>query len=175
MYPAAFEDGLKVRQWLSKQAKLAECGKSLGSSKGGGADLRKSEGNWRVADAFGASLVEPWLAAHGGPSRCVLLGVSSGGNIVDYGARKAVDACNLLDLVKMVSQRNMNGREIAIAYLEEEHKVNGDAQVLEYKDAVHEFAPLDMLLETPQAHACAEDIAIWVKKYISIRGEEFSF
>lgn len=71
-YPSAFEDGLKVLHWLAKQANLAECTKSLGSSKGGGADLRRSEGNWHVADAFGASMVEPWLAAHGDPSRLVL-------------------------------------------------------------------------------------------------------
>lgn len=72
-YPLAFEDGLKVLHWLSKQANLAECSKSsVGNSKGGGVDLRRSEGNWHVADAFGASMVEPWLAAHGDPSRLVL-------------------------------------------------------------------------------------------------------
>lgn len=71
-YPGAFEDGLKVLHWLAKQANLAECGKSLGNARGGGgvADLRKSgEGQRHIADAFGASLVEPWLAAHGDPSR----------------------------------------------------------------------------------------------------------
>ncbi|RWW84046.1 hypothetical protein BHE74_00007389 [Ensete ventricosum] len=52
-------------------------------------------------------------------------------------------------------------RDRAIAYSEELRKVNVDAPVLEYKDAVHEFATLDMLLKTPQAQACAEDIAIW--------------
>lgn len=66
-YPAAFEDGLKVLHWLGKQANLAECSKS----RRGREDLRKSEGNWHVADAFGASMVEPWLAAHGDPSRFV--------------------------------------------------------------------------------------------------------
>ncbi|KAF9604421.1 hypothetical protein IFM89_006430 [Coptis chinensis] len=66
-------------------------------------------------------------------------------------------------------------RDRAIAYSEELRKVNVDAPVLEYKDAVHEFATLDMLLKTPQAQACAEDIAIWVKKYISLRGHEFSY
>ncbi|RWW00271.1 hypothetical protein GW17_00036766 [Ensete ventricosum] len=66
-------------------------------------------------------------------------------------------------------------RDRAIAYSEELRKVNVDAPVLEYKDAVHEFATLDMLLKTPQAQACADDIAIWVKKYISIRGHEFSY
>lgn len=66
-------------------------------------------------------------------------------------------------------------RDRAIAYSEELRKVNVDAPVLEYKDAVHEFATLDMLLKTPQAQACAEDISIWVKKYISFRGHEFSY
>ncbi|CAK9180465.1 unnamed protein product, partial [Ilex paraguariensis] len=32
-YPAAFEDGLKVLHWLAKQANLAECSKSLGSTR----------------------------------------------------------------------------------------------------------------------------------------------
>ncbi|KAK6153134.1 hypothetical protein DH2020_012773 [Rehmannia glutinosa] len=247
-YPAAFEDGLKVLHWLAKQANLAECSKSLGSSRGSGVDLRRSEENRRVSDAFGASMVEPWLAAHGDPSRCVLLGVSCGGNIANYVARKAVEAGKLLDPVKVVAQVLMypffvgsvptrseiklansyfydkpmcmlawklflseeefsldhpaanplvSGREgpplkkmpptltvvaehdwmrdRAIAYSEELRKVNVDAPVLEYKDAVHEFATLDMLLKTPQAQACAEDIAIWVKKYISLRGHEFSY
>ncbi|KAG8384922.1 hypothetical protein BUALT_Bualt04G0168500 [Buddleja alternifolia] len=265
-YPAAFEDGLKVLHWLAKQSNLAECSKSFGSTRGGGADLRRSEGNWHIPDAFGASMVEPWLAAHGDPSstvtvvmnrvtgslelecRCVLLGVSCGGNIADYVTRKAVEAGKLLDPVKVVAQVLMypffigsvptqseiklsnsyfydkamcilawklflseeefsldhpaanplnSGRggpplkqmpptltvvaehdwmrDRAIAYSEELRKVNVDAPVLEYKDAVHEFATLDMLLKTPQAQACAEDIAIWVKKYISLRGHEFSY
>ncbi|XP_058188322.1 probable carboxylesterase 11 [Rhododendron vialii] len=249
-YPGAFEDGLKVLHWLAKQANLAECGKSLGNARGGGgvADLRKSgEGQRHVADAFGASLVEPWLAAHGDPSRCVLLGVSCGANIADYVARKAVESGRLLDPIKVVAQVLMYPffignvpthseiklansyffdkamcilawklflpeeefsldhpaanplipnrepplklmpptltvvaehdwmRDRAIAYSEALRKVNVDAPVLEYKDAVHEFATLDMLLKTPQAQACAEDIAIWVKKYISLRGHEFSY
>lgn len=66
-------------------------------------------------------------------------------------------------------------RDRAIAYSEELRKVNVDAPVLEYKDAVHEFATLDVLLRSPQAQVCAEDIAIWVKKYISLRGHEFSY
>ncbi|KAF3571795.1 hypothetical protein Bca52824_006384 [Brassica carinata] len=60
-------------------------------------------------------------------------------------------------------------RDRAIAYAEDLRKVNVDSPVLEYKDAVHEFA---VLLKTPQAQACAEDIAIWV---ISLRGREFSY
>ncbi|GAB2278878.1 Probable carboxylesterase 11 [Dionaea muscipula] len=251
-YPAAFEDGWKVLNWLAKQANLAECSKSLvrrgGAGGGVGGDTKKSDGHRQVvADSFGASMVEPWLAAHGDPSRCVLLGVSCGGNIVDYVSRKAVEAGKLLDPVKVVAQVLMYPffigsvpthseiklansyfydkamcilawklflpeeeysldhpaanplipdrgpplklmpptltvvaehdwmRDRAIAYSEELRKVNVDAPVLEYKDAVHEFATLDMLLKTPQAQACAEDIAIWVKKYISIRGHELSY
>lgn len=246
-YPAAFDDGLKVLNWLGKQANLAECSKSLGNARGGGTEFKKSEVHRHIVDAFGASMVEPWLAAHGDPSRCVLLGVSCGANIADYVARKAVEAGRLLDPVKVVAQVLMYPffigsvpthseiklansyfydkamcmlawklflpeeefnldhpaanplvpgrgpplklmpptltvvaehdwmRDRAIAYSEELRKVNVDSPVLEYKDAVHEFATLDMLLKTPQAQACAEDIAIWVKKYISIRGHEFSY
>nr|XP_043615592.1 probable carboxylesterase 16 [Erigeron canadensis] len=243
-YPAAFEDGLKVLHWLAKQANLAECGKSFGKK----VDSRKSEVHGHIADAFGASLVEPWLAAHGDPSRCVLLGVSCGANIADYVARKSVESGTLLDPVKVVAQvlmypffigstpthseiklsnsyffdksmsilawklflpedefdldhpaanpltPNRSGpplkrmpptltvvaehdwmRDRAIAYAQELKKVNVDAPVLDYKDCVHEFATLDVLLRTPEAQACAEDISIWVKKYISLRGHEFSY
>ncbi|PON44023.1 Alpha/beta hydrolase fold [Parasponia andersonii] len=247
-YPAAFEDGLKVLNWLGKQANLAECSKSMGSVRiSGGAESKKTDVHRHIVDTFGASMVEPWLAAHGDPSRCVLLGVSCGANIADYVARKAVEAGRLLDPVKVVAQVLMYPffigsvpthseiklansyfydkamcilawklflpeeefsldhpaanplvpgrgpplklmpptltvvaeldwmRDRAIAYSEEIRKVNVDAPVLEYKDAVHEFATLDMLLKTPQAQACAEDISIWVKKYISLRGHEFSY
>ncbi|KAG6507568.1 probable carboxylesterase 16 [Zingiber officinale] len=242
-YPAAFDDGVKVLNWLGKQANLAECSKSLGSTKGSGSgDAMRSQ-----IDALGASTVEPWLAAHADPSRCVLLGVSCGANIADFVARKAVEAGKLIEPVKVVAQvliypffagtvpthselklansyiydkslcilawklflpeenftldhpaanplapnrgpplRYMPPtltvaaehdwmKDRAIAYSEELRKVNVDAPVLEYKDAVHEFATLDMLLRTPQAQACVDDIAIWVKKYISIRGHEFSY
>ncbi|KAH9772794.1 putative carboxylesterase 11 [Citrus sinensis] len=156
-------------------------------------------------------MLEPWLAAHGDPSRCVLLGVSSGANIADFVARKAVEAGKLLDPVKawklFLPEKEFNldhpaanplipergpplkhmpptltvvaehdwMRDRAIAYSEELRKVNVDAPLLDYKDAVHEFATLDILLQTPQALACAEDISIWVKKFISIRGHEFSY
>ncbi|KAG5527122.1 hypothetical protein RHGRI_028142 [Rhododendron griersonianum] len=258
-YPGAFEDGLKVLHWLAKQANLAECGKSLGNARGGGgvADLRKSgEGQRHIADAFGASLVEPWLAAHGDPSsfkrirstislRKECAEIETQGLVepcLYYVARKAVESGRLLDPIKVVAQVLMYPffigsipthseiklansyffdkamcilawklflpeeefsldhpaanplipnrepplklmpptltvvaeldwmRDRAIAYSEALRKVNVDAPVLEYKDAVHEFATLDMLLKTPQAQACAEDIAIWVKKYISLRG-----
>ncbi|GMI68353.1 hypothetical protein like AT3G27320 [Hibiscus trionum] len=247
-YPAAFEDGLKVLNWLAKQANLAECSKSLGNgARGAGSEFSNAEFQRHFVDAFGASMVEPWLAAHGDPSRCVLLGVSCGANIADYVARKAVEAGKLLDPIKVVAQVLMYPffvgnvpthseiklansyfydkamcllawklflpkeefsldhpaanplipdrgpplklmpptltvvaehdwmRDRAIAYSEALRKVNVDAPVLEYKDAVHEFASLDMLLKTPQAEACAEDIAIWAKKYISLRGHEFSY
>ncbi|RVX11686.1 putative carboxylesterase 16 [Vitis vinifera] len=235
-YPAAFEDGVRALHWVGKQANLADWSRS----------------QWKVGrdtmnDNFGASMVEPWLAAHGDPSRCVLLGVSCGANIADYVARRSVEAGKLLDPVKVVAQILMYPffigsvptkseiklansyfydkamcllawklflpeeevnldhpaanplipgrgpplkcmpptltvvaehdwmRDRAIAYSEELRKVNVDAPLLDYKDAVHEFATLDVLLKTPQAQACAEDIAIWVKKYISLRGHEFSY
>ncbi|KAF5790790.1 putative carboxylesterase [Helianthus annuus] len=226
------------------KANLAECGKSLGRK----VDSRKADVQGHIADAFGASLVEPWLAVHGDLSRCVLLGVSCGANIADYVARKAVESGTLLNPLKVVAQvlmypffignaptrseiklsnsyffdksmgilawrlflpedefnldhpaanpliPNRGGpplkqmpptltvvaehdwmRDRAIAYAQELKKVNVDAPVLDYKDCVHEFATLDMLLRTPEAQACAEDIAIWVKKYISLRGHEFSY
>ncbi|KAG4128656.1 hypothetical protein ERO13_D09G033400v2 [Gossypium hirsutum] len=245
-YPTAFDDGLKVLNWLGKQANLAECFKSMGSgARGVGAEFTKAEVQRHIVDAFGASMVEPWLAAHGDPSRCVLLGVSCGANIADYVACKAIEAGKRLDPVKVVAQvlmypffigsiptksetRLANSyfydmpmcllawklflpeeklsldhpagnplildrslkrmpptltivaehdwmRDRAVAYSEALRNVNVDAPVLEYKDAVHEFATLDMLLKTPQAQACAEDIAIWVKKYISFRGNELSY
>lgn len=240
-YPAAFEDGVKVLSWLCKQANLADC--VAGGDTRGKFDIRRQQ----IVDGFGSSMVEPWLAAHGDPSRCVLLGVSNGANIADYVAQKAVEIGKLLDPVRVVAQvlmypffigsipthseirlansyfydkstsiqawklflpekefdldhpaanplfpkrekplKNMPPtltivaeldwmRDRAIAYSEELRKVNVDAPVYDYKDAVHEFATLDVLLKTPQAMACAEDIAIWVKKYISIRGHEFSY
>ncbi|XP_076955543.1 putative carboxylesterase 16 [Bidens hawaiensis] len=66
-------------------------------------------------------------------------------------------------------------RDRAIAYSQELRKVNVDAPVYDYKDAIHEFATFEMFLKTPKAQACVEDIAIWVKKYISVRGLEFSY
>ncbi|XP_061349229.1 probable carboxylesterase 11 isoform X3 [Gastrolobium bilobum] len=246
-YPAAFEDGLKVLNWLAKQANLAECSKSMGNGRVRGGEFKKSDAHRHIVDSFGASVVEPWLAAHGDPSRCVLLGASCGANIAHYVAQKAVEGGKLLDPVKVVAQVLMYPffvgsvpthseiklansyfydkamcmlawklflpeedfsldhlaanplvlgrvpplklmpptltvvaehdwmRDRAIAYSEELRKVNVDAPVLEYKDAVHEFATLDVLLKSPQAQVCAEDIAIWVKKYISLRGHEFSY
>ncbi|KAL6193201.1 hypothetical protein ACLB2K_034285 [Fragaria x ananassa] len=211
-YPAAFEDGMAVLSWLAKQANLA-------------AVRRKGRGNsgnqQGIFDSFGSSMVEPWLAAHGEPSRCVLLGVSCGANIADFVARKAVEAGSLLDPVKVVAQVLMYPffigsvptkseiklansyfydkamcmmawklflpeeefdldhpagnplvpgrgpplktmpptltivaehdwmRDRGIAYSEELRKANVDAPLLEYKNAVHEFATLDVLLETP--------------------------
>lgn len=75
-YPAAFEDGLKALSWLAKQANLAECSRVMENTRGGGAvgmgaaaETRRSHVNPHIADTFGASMVEPWLAAHGDPSR----------------------------------------------------------------------------------------------------------
>uniref|UniRef100_A0A804QYT6 Alpha/beta hydrolase fold-3 domain-containing protein n=1 Tax=Zea mays TaxID=4577 RepID=A0A804QYT6_MAIZE len=230
-YPAAFEDGVKVLKWITKQANLAMMTKVRGG-----------------VDTFGASTVEPWIAAHGDPARCVLLGASCGANIADYVTRKVVEDGKPFDPVKVVAQvlmypffigsvpthseiRLANSyfydkstcllawrlflsdkefnldhpaanplapgrggpplkcmpptltviaehdwmRDRAIAYSEELRKVNVDSPVLDYKDTVHEFATLDVFLKTPQAQACAEDIAIWMKKYISLRGHEFSY
>lgn len=65
-YPAAFEDGVKVLNWLAKQGNLAECGRSVGNRRGGGGgDGRRMQ----IVDGFGASVVEPWLAAHADFSR----------------------------------------------------------------------------------------------------------
>ncbi|KAF4378736.1 hypothetical protein F8388_006187 [Cannabis sativa] len=235
-FPAAFEDGIKVLNWLGKQANLASL-----------RNVRHVRANRRIFDSFGEAMAEPWLAAHGDPSRCVLLGVSSGANIADYVARKAVTTGKLLDPIKVVAQvlmypfftgnvptmseikfsnsylydkamcsmawklflpkkefnldhpaanplvsrRELNlkhmtptltvvaehdlMRDRATAYSEELRRANVDAPVLEYKDAVHDFATLEVLLHTPQAMACADDIAIWIKKYISLRGHEFSY
>lgn len=72
-HPAAFEDGLKVLNWLGKQANLAECSKSMGNVRiSGGAESKKFDAHRHIVDTFGASMVEPWLAAHGDPSRFYL-------------------------------------------------------------------------------------------------------
>lgn len=68
-YPAAFEDGLKVLNWLAKQANLADCSKSIGNTRNFAGDLRRSDVNRQLSDGFGASMIEPWLATHGDPSR----------------------------------------------------------------------------------------------------------
>lgn len=65
-YPAAFEDGVKVLNWLAKQSNLAECGRSFGNRRGGGDERRM-----QIVDGFGASMVEPWLAAHADLSRYI--------------------------------------------------------------------------------------------------------
>ncbi|PPD99516.1 hypothetical protein GOBAR_DD03469 [Gossypium barbadense] len=255
-YPTAFDDGLKVLNWLGKQANLAECCKSMGSgARGVGAEFTKAEVQKTYCGCIwgfhGFSAIDVFLAGDimciGCSSvyrsiRCVLLGVSCGANIADYVACKAIEAGKRLDPVKVVAQvlmypffigsiptksetRLANSyfydmpmcllawklflpeekfsldhpagnplildrslkrmpptltivaehdwmRDRAIAYSEALRNVNVDAPVLEYKDAVHEFATLDMLLKTPQAQACAEDIAIWVKKYISFREKD---
>lgn len=251
-YPAAFDDGFDALSWLAKQANLAECSKSLGQTPPSRVftskvDAHRKNDKELIKTFGGSTIVEPWLAAHGDPSRCVLLGVSSGGNIADFVARKAVQAERLLEPIKIVAQVLMypffvgsiptqseiklansyffdkatcilawklffSDREFtldhsvanplvaerqlplksmpptltivgeldwmkdrAIAYSEALRKVNLDAPVLEYKDAVHEFATLDFLVKSRQAEACAEDMTIWIKKYISQKGHEFSY
>lgn len=61
-YPAAFDDGLKVLNWMKKQADLARFGD--GGFKG-------VDGHGY--DDFGVAMVEPWLAAHGDLSRYLSL------------------------------------------------------------------------------------------------------
>lgn len=61
-YPAAFEDGVKVLNWLGKQANLAECNWSLDHGSVGSEGL--GEGRRHIVHGFGAAMVEPWLAAH---------------------------------------------------------------------------------------------------------------
>jgi hypothetical protein len=53
--PGAFEDGSKVLNWLAKQSNLAACGIVDAQS--------------HIFYSFDASMVKPWLAAHGDPSR----------------------------------------------------------------------------------------------------------
>lgn len=61
-YPASFEDGLKALNWIKKQANLAQLGNGNGKRLDGKRDKH-------VFDEFGVSMLEPWLAAHGDPSR----------------------------------------------------------------------------------------------------------
>lgn len=70
-FPAAFEDGVKVLNWLGKQVNLAECRKLLGKNY-------SVHHTWEIVDNFGASMVEPWLAAHADPSRYFLFSNSIG-------------------------------------------------------------------------------------------------
>ncbi|KAG6769135.1 hypothetical protein POTOM_024751 [Populus tomentosa] len=59
MYPGAFEDGFKVLNWFAKQSNLAACGR-LGAQS-------------HIFDSCGASMVEPWLAAHGDTSGLLIM------------------------------------------------------------------------------------------------------
>lgn len=245
-YPAAFEDALKVLNWLATQANMADLDQPLRNGRFRGSEREGVGKSLQIVDGYLATMIDPWLAAHGDPSRCVLLGVGCGANIANYVAHKAVEAGNLLDPVRVVAQVlvcpffignipmhseinlansyiydkatsvlawklflpeedfNLDHpagnplistevplkcmpptltvvaehdwmRDRAIAYSEELRKVNVDAPLLDYKDTVHEFATLRTLFKTPVARACSEDIAIWVKKYISVRGNEFSY
>jgi len=53
--PGAFEDGFKVLNWLAEQSNFAACGIVDAQS--------------HIFYSFDASMVKPWLAAHGDPSR----------------------------------------------------------------------------------------------------------
>ena len=72
-FPAAFNDGFKAVQWLAKQANLSKCNKSLLHVPKGylqnDSDVYISDAHQEILDTFGASLVEPCLAAHGNPSK----------------------------------------------------------------------------------------------------------
>ncbi|CAI5536803.1 unnamed protein product [Closterium sp. Naga37s-1] len=46
-----------------------------------------------------------------------------------------------------------------------------DVQVNSYKDVVHGFATYEGMVNTPQAEACAEDIAMWITKHVSTRSD----
>jgi len=70
---------VKVLNWLAKQANLAECSRSMGGGRSGGhgggnggGEFKKSDAHKHIVDSFGASVVEPWLAAHADPSRLLL-------------------------------------------------------------------------------------------------------
>ncbi|KAF2286554.1 hypothetical protein GH714_017638 [Hevea brasiliensis] len=62
---------------------------------------RRVDTRVRMGSSFGASMLEPWLATYGDPSRCVLLWVCAGAKKVDYVARKAIKAGKLLDPIRL--------------------------------------------------------------------------
>lgn len=66
-FPAAFEDGVKVLSWLGKQANLAD----LLAKNAAYNNIHHQQHSWEIVDSFGASMVEPWLAAHADPSRYI--------------------------------------------------------------------------------------------------------
>lgn len=55
-------------------------------------------------------------------------------------------------------------RDRCIAYAEFLKKQGINSQINNYKDTVHGFANLEILLDSPQALACAEDISVWMHK-----------
>ncbi|CAM6087023.1 unnamed protein product [Calypogeia fissa] len=244
-FPAAFDDGFEALKWLATQANLAQCNKSL-EHVPSGYFYKGSEMYRELVDSFGDNVVEPWLAAHGDPSRCLLLGVSNGSNIADHVARRYVKSRSSLEPLKLIGQALMypfffgkvptpseiklsnsyffdkascllawklflpDGsvedhpaanpllvdegfptkqmpptltvvaeldwmKDRAIAYTDALRKSQVEATVVEYTDAVHEFATLDILVNTRQAEACAEEIAIWIKKHAAFRGSELAY
>jgi len=66
--PAAYEDGFEALNWLAKQANLAECSKSATHVPAG--FIHKGSDSYKeLVDSFGASALEPWIAAHGDVAR----------------------------------------------------------------------------------------------------------
>lgn len=60
-FPAAFDDGVEVLNWLAKQANLNECRSSER------VEFRRRQ----IVDSFGFSMIEPWIAAHADLSRYI--------------------------------------------------------------------------------------------------------
>lgn len=69
-YPAAFEDALKVINWLATQANMAEFDQQpLRNGRFRGSEREGVGKSLQIVDGYLATMVEPWLAAHGDPSR----------------------------------------------------------------------------------------------------------
>ena len=66
-------------------------------------------------------------------------------------------------------------KDRTIAYNVFLRRLGVEAQNLDYKDAAHGFASMEVLMNSREAEGCAEDIAIWVHKHISPKGGELSY
>ena len=64
-------------------------------------------------------------------------------------------------------------KDRTIAYNVFLRRLGVEAQNLDYKDAAHGFASMEVLMNSREAEGCAEDIAIWVHKHISPKGGSF--
>lgn len=60
-------------------------------------------------------------------------------------------------------------RDRCIAYAELLRKNGVDSQVNNYKDVVHGFASSEVLMESPQAMACMEDVSVWMHKRFTVK------